>query len=538
MTQAPSTNTVVSGPWPGRPARAAPPGGQAERAVEDRRHHAPEPQRGVQAGRQRAQRARADRGDLLQAGLRLHSRRGPARPVPLVGPLHPAQPGIDGGKTATLEPDELDDEYFMLRVRIDGGALTTEQLRVIGEHLHRVRPRHRRRHRPAEHPAALDRGRGRARDLAPARGRRARHHRGVRRLPARHPRLAGGRHRRRRDHRPDPRDRRDRRRFIGDPELSNLPRKFKTAITGHPSQDVVHEINDIAFVGVVHPELGPGYDLWVGGGLSTNPRSASASARSSRRSGSPRSGSGWSSIFRDYGYRRLRNKARLKFLLADWGAAKFRAGAGDRVPGLRRCPTGPRPAPAPRPATTSACTRRRTAAATSASRPPWAASPARTLAAARRPGRGARLRPACGPPRTRRSWCSTSRRGPRRVARSTALRRAGLARPRPSLFRRGTMACTGIEFCKLAIVETKDTRPPPSPSSRSGSRHRRCRSRSRCTSTAAPTRAPASRPPTSASRASSCTERRRAGPRLPGAPRRRARLADRDEAGSAAPSAG
>src|SRR5439155_22359955 len=43
------------------------------------------------------------------------------------------KPGIDGGRTATLEPEELDDEYFMLRVRIDGGALTTEQLAVIGE---------------------------------------------------------------------------------------------------------------------------------------------------------------------------------------------------------------------------------------------------------------------------------------------------------------------------------------------------------------------------------------------------------------------
>ena len=40
--------------------------------------------------------------------------------------------GIDGGKTATLEPHELEDRYFMLRVRIDGGDLTTEQLRVIG----------------------------------------------------------------------------------------------------------------------------------------------------------------------------------------------------------------------------------------------------------------------------------------------------------------------------------------------------------------------------------------------------------------------
>ena len=59
------------------------------------------------------------------------------------------------------------------------------------------------------------------------------------------------------------------RRFIGDPAYSNLPRKFKTAISG--LQDVVHEINDVAFVGVEHPEHGPGLDLWVGGGLSTNP---------------------------------------------------------------------------------------------------------------------------------------------------------------------------------------------------------------------------------------------------------------------------
>src|SRR5687768_6009638 len=43
------------------------------------------------------------------------------------------RPGIDGGRTAALEPEELDDRYFMLRVRIDGGALTTEQLRALGE---------------------------------------------------------------------------------------------------------------------------------------------------------------------------------------------------------------------------------------------------------------------------------------------------------------------------------------------------------------------------------------------------------------------
>ena len=69
----------------------------------------------------------------------------------------------------------------------------------------------------------------------------------------------------------------------------------------------MHEINDISFVGVVHPEHGPGFDLWVGGGLSTNPMLAQRLGvwvplgRGPRRLGGRRS-----AIFRDYGYRRLR----------------------------------------------------------------------------------------------------------------------------------------------------------------------------------------------------------------------------------------
>src|SRR5258705_10637787 len=41
------------------------------------------------------------------------------------------RPGIDRGKTPVLEPEELDDRSFMLRVRIDGGQLSSEQLRAI-----------------------------------------------------------------------------------------------------------------------------------------------------------------------------------------------------------------------------------------------------------------------------------------------------------------------------------------------------------------------------------------------------------------------
>ena len=43
------------------------------------------------------------------------------------------KPGIDGGRTATLAPEQLGDEFFMLRVRIDGGAVDLAQLRVLAE---------------------------------------------------------------------------------------------------------------------------------------------------------------------------------------------------------------------------------------------------------------------------------------------------------------------------------------------------------------------------------------------------------------------
>ena len=71
--------------------------------------------------------------------------------------------------------------------------------------------------------------------------------------------------------------------YLGDPAFSNLPRKFKTSISGCAQHCTNHEINDIAFVGVVGPDGEPGFDLWVGGGLSTTRASPSASACSSVR---------------------------------------------------------------------------------------------------------------------------------------------------------------------------------------------------------------------------------------------------------------
>ncbi len=234
------------------------------------------------------------------------------------------KPGIDGGKTATLEPEELDDRYFMLRVRIEGGQLSSEQLRTIADvsttyardtaditdrqniQLHWIRIE--------DVPAIWERLESVGLYTTEACG-------DVPRVIISSP-VAGIAADEIIDPTPAIRDIVDR--YIGTKEFSNLPRKFKTAITGHPSHDVVPEVNDIAFVGVVHPEHGPGFDLWVGGGLSTNPMLAQRLGAWIPLEEVHEAWWGVTSIFRDYGYRRLRTRARLKFLVADWGTEKFR----------------------------------------------------------------------------------------------------------------------------------------------------------------------------------------------------------------------
>src|SRR5206468_4204813 len=56
------------------------------------------------------------------------------------------------------------------------------------------------------------------------------------------------------------------RRFIGDPAFSNLPRKFKTSISGCAQQCAQHEINDVSFVGIRNADGVAGFDVWIGGG--------------------------------------------------------------------------------------------------------------------------------------------------------------------------------------------------------------------------------------------------------------------------------
>ena len=361
------------------------------------------------------------------------------------------KPGIDGGRTAQLEAHELEDEFFMLRVRIDGGALSTEQLRVIGEistefgrgtadvtdrqnvQLHWIRVE--------DVPEIWRRLEAVGLSTTEACG-------DVPRVVLGSP-VAGIAADEILD--PTPAIEAITSRYVGDPQFSNLPRKYKTAVTGHPSLDVVHEINDISFVGVRHPRFGPGYDLWVGGGLSTNPRLAVRLGAWVAPDDVAEVWAGVTSVFRDYGYRRLRHKARLKFLIADWGPEKFRQVLETEYLGraLDDGPAPPRPPPPPPPP------------------PPGGGGDGRRyVGVAPTVGRVsgqvlidlADLAEAHGSQRIR----TTPHQKllvldvpPARVESLVAgLDALGLS-ARPSPFRRSTIACTGIEYCKLAIVETK-----------------------------------------------------------------------------------
>ncbi|CAL8979437.1 Sulfite reductase [ferredoxin] [Cellulomonas sp. T2.31MG-18] len=361
------------------------------------------------------------------------------------------KPGIDGGRTATLEPQELEDRYFMLRVRVDGGALTTEQLRTVG----RISTEFARgtaditdRHNIQLHwvqiedvPEIWRRLEAVGLSTTEACG-------DVPRVILGSP-VAGIAA----DEIIDPTWAINEiaRRYIGDPGLSNLPRKYKTALTGHPSQDVVHEINDVAFVGVVHPELGPGFDLWVGGGLSVAPRLGERLGAFVSEERVPEVWLAVTRLFRDYGYRRLRNRARLKFLLADWGAERFRQVLQDEFLGYA-LPDGP-PAPPPTRSGDHVGVHEQKDGRFYVGAAPYVgrvSGPSLLAIADLAESVGStRLRLT---PYQKLLVLDVPAEHVGTVV--DGLRANGLE-AEPSPFRRSTIACTGIEFCKLAIVETK-----------------------------------------------------------------------------------
>lgn len=358
--------------------------------------------------------------------------------------------GFPGTDTGHVEEEELDASYFMLRVRVDGGALTTEQLRVIGEisqtfardtadvtdreniQLHWIRVE--------DVPEIWRRLEGVGLTTTEACGDCPRVILGSPVAGISADEIIDG----------TSAIEEIAAKYIGDRSLSNLPRKFKTAISGQ--QDVAHEVNDVSFVGVNHPEHGPGFDLHVGGGLSTNPKLAVRLGAWVPLEEVPDVWHAVVQVFRDYGYRRLRTRARIKFLIADWGPEKFRQVMEDEYLG-RKMLDGPAPEAIAGTIDHVGVHDQIDGRKYVGVAPPAGRTSGSTLVGV------AKAAEDVGSTRIRltpyQKIVVLDVPEEKLDTLTTALDHLGLP-ARPSVFRRSTMACTGLEFCKLAFVDTKN----------------------------------------------------------------------------------
>jgi sulfite reductase (ferredoxin) len=242
----------------------------------------------------------------------------------------------------------------------------------------------------------------------------------------------------------------------GNGDFYNLPRKFKVSISGCRAWCTYPEINDIGLTAVRHPASGEiGFAVRVGGGLSTDPHLGvrlDAFVPGGRVLDVFRA---IAEIFRDSDVlRQNRERARLKFLFLQhgWTAERFKAAIEERL-------GAPLPAGVPDDPPDDAY---RDHVGIHAQRQPGycyvgvavprgrlAADQMRTAAdLAERYGTGA-LRTT-----SMQNFLIPNVRRENAHALARELEDAGFAVD-ASPFRRGTVACTGSEFCKLALTETK-----------------------------------------------------------------------------------
>ena len=111
--------------------------------------------------------------------------------------------------------------------------------------------------------------------------------------------------------------------FINNRDFSNLPRKFKIAITGCAVRCVYPEINDIGLFAV--REAGRvAFRVRIGGGLSTTPRFSKDLGVLIEPEEVVELCAAIAGVFRDEGNRKNRKRARLKFLVEQWEIPRFR----------------------------------------------------------------------------------------------------------------------------------------------------------------------------------------------------------------------
>lgn len=115
--------------------------------------------------------------------------------------------------------------------------------------------------------------------------------------------------------------------FLDNKKYSDLPRKFKTTVAGCPHHCSQPEINDIGATAVrrtrANGEVEEGFQIRVGGGLSSRPFLAKRLNMFVPKDRMLSVFDAITCIFRDHGNRDNRKAARLKFLVNAWGIERF-----------------------------------------------------------------------------------------------------------------------------------------------------------------------------------------------------------------------
>ncbi len=114
-------------------------------------------------------------------------------------------------------------------------------------------------------------------------------------------------------------------------EFSNLPRKYKISISGCHIHCHQPDINCLGFFGLINDRGEAGFGVKVGGGLSSAPHLAKTLPVWISPEEVWPVAKAISEVYRDEGYRAKRNRARFKFLVADWGAERILAGTEARL---------------------------------------------------------------------------------------------------------------------------------------------------------------------------------------------------------------
>lgn len=115
--------------------------------------------------------------------------------------------------------------------------------------------------------------------------------------------------------------------FQHNEDFSNLPRKYKMSISANVHNASNAEINCLSFTPArkeIAGEWVNGFNIKVGGGLSARPYLAQQLDVFIKPEDVKATAIAITTIFRDYGYREKRVRSRLKFLVADWGVEKFK----------------------------------------------------------------------------------------------------------------------------------------------------------------------------------------------------------------------